>query len=74
MDQPTIPILHPEISISWPPEGAPGSKAIYNRRCQEKETVTSSLQTLDDFSYTGIPALVLRWKKSLNVNADYGEV
>jgi hypothetical protein len=39
-----------------------------------KETVTSWLQTLDDFSYAGIPDLVLRWEKFLNINADYGEV
>ena len=32
MDQPTVPILHPEISISWPPLG---SKVIYNRRHHE---------------------------------------
>jgi hypothetical protein len=39
-----------------------------------KEPITSWLQTLDDFSYAAIPALVLQREKCLNVKGDYGEV
>jgi hypothetical protein len=68
MDQPTVPILQPKISSLGLLK-----KHLARKQCITdavmKEAVISWLQTLDDFSYTGLQSI-----KCLNANADHREV